>query len=746
MILETVLLGSVAGIISNIATDSGDIFARRLKEGLKSGTLPANHDMELAIRSACLRASRVVLDVIQTLKSPDSLPFLGHRADIKGFVKAADNFLVKQQKNTKSEDWYKKLPEFYAETLDKKVVDAAFAKFKGPMARHTEMDKLAAIVLKEIADGIAVDCPMDVTKIFYDDKRGWPEAFRYCLGEELKTKERFRTIYMGFKINDLEARLIEQHEEILSQLQAGIDPDLAGYIQKTLDGIEAKTDQILENQKDVNQFIERHSQELESLRKEEKLSNRAIGQLLFEMGVMEEAPDRISEALKFAVHQYREIKRKLDRPTNAISPHKSLMNDARTVFVEGKMHEARAFIQRYNIKQAAWRQEQQEMFEQSAREQSEGLEMEAEFAISLRDVEGARNLYEQAVTVLPASCADEIEGMMYKAFAVFNQFGTTFPSTFALDTALYFIKECLKNIEIEKKPQAWAAAQNNLGIVLSDLGIRLSGPEGLAKLFEAQDAYEAALGVYSEKELPQDWARTQNNRGNVLKNLGTRLSGPEGLEKLFSAQTACESALRVRTEKGFPQAWAMAQNNLATVLSNLGTRLSGPEGLAKLFEAQDAYEAALRVYSEKELPQDWAMTRNNLGAALRELGTRLSGPEGLAKLFEAQVSYEVALRVYSEKDFPQAWAMIQNNLGTVFSELGTRLSGPEGVAKLFEAQDAYEAALRVRSEKELPQDWAMTRNNLGTVFSDLGTRLSGPEGLAKLFEAQDAYEAALRER
>ncbi len=268
-------------------------------------------------------------------------------------------------------------------------------------------------------------------------------------------------------------------------------------------------------------------------------------------------------------------------------------------------------------------------------------------------------------------------------------------------------------------------AQNDLGLVLQIMGER-AGDDGL--LTQAEDAYRAALRVYTEDTTPQHWATTQNNLGIVLEILGQR-AGNDGL--LTQAVDAYRAALRVYSEDTTPQDWAGTQNNLGNVLRIMGQR-AGDDGL--LAQAVQAYRAALRVYSEDTTPQQWASIQNNLGVVLRILGQH-AGDDG--RLTQAVDAYRSALRVRSEKDTPIGWANLQNNLGVVLKTIGQR-AGHDGLLK--QANEAYRAALRVRSEDTTPQDWAETIENLALL--DLA--FFGLTGDAKHLTSAQTHATAAR--
>ena len=273
-----------------------------------------------------------------------------------------------------------------------------------------------------------------------------------------------------------------------------------------------------------------------------------------------------------------------------------------------------------------------------------------------------------------------------------------------------------------------AAAHNNLGIALAELGER---ENGTARLEEAVKAYRAALEVRSRERAPLDWALTQNNLGNSLATLGERESGTARLEEAVAAYRA---ALEERTRERVPLGWALTQNNLGNALARLGGRESGTE---KLEEAVEAYRAALEESTREWVPLDWAMTQNNLGNALATLDEREGGT---ARLEEAVAAYRAALEERTRERLPLDWAATQTSLGSALFRLGERESG---TARLMEAVAAYRKALEEVTREHAPLQWATTQSNLGNALASLGERESET---APLQEAVKAYRAALEER
>jgi len=117
--------------------------------------------------------------------------------------------------------------------------------------------------------------------------------------------------------------------------------------------------------------------------------------------------------------------------------------------------------------------------------------------------------------------------------------------------------------------------QNNLGIVLKDLGERVSGEQGAQYLEQAVAAYRAALEVRTREQLPQDWAMTQNNLGTVLSVLGERARGEQGAQYLQQSVASFENALSIFTLKAAPYQNSLARENLEkarTALHKISSR------------------------------------------------------------------------------------------------------------------------------------------------------------------------------
>ncbi|MEP3116201.1 MAG: hypothetical protein ABJO77_20960 [Nisaea sp.] len=313
----------------------------------------------------------------------------------------------------------------------------------------------------------------------------------------------------------------------------------------------------------------------------------------------------------------------------------------------------------------------------------------------------------------------------------------------ALNRAVAAYEDALQIRTRADMPADWAITKSNLGNALSILGERTGGADGIEALKNAVVAYEDALQVCTRADMPAQWAGTKNSLGSALKTLGERAGGADGIEALNRAVDTFGDALQVYTRADMPADWAMTKNNLANALKTLGERAGGANGNDALNRAVKAYEDALQIYTRAHMPADWAMTKNNLANALKTLGGRAGGADGNDALKNAVDTYEDALQIRTRVDMPADWAMTKSNLGNALKTLGQRTDGADGIDVLNRAVTAFEDALQIRTRADMPADWALTKNNLANAFSILGERVGGADGIDSLKNAISAYEGAL---
>lgn len=132
-------------------------------------------------------------------------------------------------------------------------------------------------------------------------------------------------------------------------------------------------------------------------------------------------------------------------------------------------------------------------------------------------------------------------------------------------------------------------ALNDLGVSLSTLGERETGPSRLEK---AVTAYRASLEERTRNRVPLEWASTQNNLGNALQTLGQRETGTDRLEE---AVTTYRAALEERRRDRVPLNWAFTQGNLCSVELAFFDKTSDA---AHLDQAEAYVTAAREVFEE----------------------------------------------------------------------------------------------------------------------------------------------------
>lgn len=265
-------------------------------------------------------------------------------------------------------------------------------------------------------------------------------------------------------------------------------------------------------------------------------------------------------------------------------------------------------------------------------------------------------------------------------------------------------------------PDAWAATQNNLGLVLS----RQLQHDNTGTLTRAVRAFDAALTVYTRTTYPYAWATTRINLGSTYVALGQR--GASGaLERAIGSYA---SALTVLTAHDHPSAWGTAQIGLGAALME---QAEFAQDLRTLEHAVRAFEAALTVLTPNSDPNAWAMAQGNLGKARFTMGA-LGVPGALER---AVIAYDAALIVYTPQNFSaHRWAAMQLLLGHALLRIGDS-------AALARAEAAFEAALTVRTRTTDLSGWAEATYALSFVYRGQG-RFSQARATAR--SALSAYQ------
>lgn len=211
--------------------------------------------------------------------------------------------------------------------------------------------------------------------------------------------------------------------------------------------------------------------------------------------------------------------------------------------------------------------------------------------------------------------------------------------------------EAARLLEGHDRDDERAAALNNLGLVLTDVGDPRRGVE----------AFDAALELFDAGKPAGRRARVAalHNRGLAHASEGTE----QALERALSdyEQAVCE--LDVEDAPYYPgllhHSIGVAWSTLATIRDSQREQLLG--------WAIEAFRESLRVFIRTRFPQQHAMAKHNLGLAWGELGRARCDPLCLRR---ALVSFEDAATTFDPRAHPDEWRNVYANLERVEAELG----------------------------------------------------------------------------
>ena len=656
--------------------------------------LPENHDLVRGIRTAYLTA----LDKV-TRAHAAHLGLAEASAEERAFGASARAYLDQRLSivNAEKLDFDAVNEAEVRHVLDDMVHPSAT---EGYAAMAQEARKRAeAEALGELEADAGRPAPPAFRRFFEGDGvggLGWYETYALFVNEQIKTNERFRSIFLAAELVEIK-RLVEAADRRI----AALDAKLSKLIQDGFARAETEAER-------------RHREVMEAIARDKGVPIPPLAAVLRRLGQADVPAEAIPSRLEAAAERLLALEARLSQPSNDRPETAAARDRARKLLDAGDLDGAEEALR---DARGALRERR----EQTAREEAALLGDEAGIAQLRLDYAAEADLHREAARLLDFDAEAAWAAWMRVADALYRN-GSEFGEPAALRAAIrVFEEEALPRAPREARPLDWAATLNNLGSALRILGER-GDDDALAK---AVTAYENALLERTRERAPLDWAATLNNLGNALTTLGLR--GDDNA--LAKAVTAYENALLERTRERAPLDWAATQNNLGSAFLTLGQR-GNDDALAK---AVTAYENALLERTRERAPLDWAATLNNLGNALTTLGLR-GDDNALAK---AVTAYENALLERTRERAPLDWAATQNNLGSAFLTLGQR-GNDDALAK---AVTAFENALLERTRERAPLDWARTQNNLGNALQTLGERRDD-DALGK---AVTAYENALLE-
>ncbi|MGE0531604.1 MAG: hypothetical protein AB7G40_04465 [Hyphomonadaceae bacterium] len=203
----------------------------------------------------------------------------------------------------------------------------------------------------------------------------------------------------------------------------------------------------------------------------------------------------------------------------------------------------------------------------------------------------------------------------------------------------------------------WNLASINLGLSLLNTARITGEPQALR---EAAEVYRSILTVLSRDENPFQWATANDNLGLVLAELGRR----GDVTLLRQAISFHRAALEIRARSHAPALWTATQLHLGLALQAVGEQ----GDRQALVEAATVYRSILEVISRTEMPLLWARTQNNLGNAMSALG-EAGDDEAFGEALDA---YRAALALYDRSTSPAQWAETHFNLAMTYRAMAMR--------------------------------------------------------------------------
>jgi tetratricopeptide (TPR) repeat protein len=719
-------------------------------------TRPGNHDLVKGIRTAHLcamdnvaRRHRALLDELEPTNQTGT--------DERPFARNLEAFL--NERLTVVTDQGLDHDVLTIEDIERVLNDTVHpASVEGFDSRaNLARDQASVAALTELEKDAGRSAPSLFRQVFNGDHGpGWYDTFSLFVTEQLKTNERFRSIFFAAEFVDIKRAIAALDDRVAEALKTS--PQLGDFVEEVrgnfatvMRGLRSQGKRLRDVKDDtaaIRAVVERLPAELQLSRQDKDTLTAQLAAVQAELqstvtliaGFLETMvggavpPEQFAATLFKLAAEWKSAGQRLDAlgTSQNLSPQIAVLrNKARQAYSEERFADVKVLLARIEeIEKAALDRLLEHETEVSAEIQlrREGLaetkSAQASLAILQLDAIGAARLVAESISFRHQDAAARFEALLSRQNDYYVE-GRDKGINFSLEIAIELARLC---VAAARGADQHGAAQNNLGTALTTLGERESGT---ARLDEAITTYREALKERTRERVPLNWAMTQNNLGSALQTLGARESSTTRLDE---AVAAFREALKEYTRECVPLDWAMTQNNLGNALAALGVRESGT---TRLEEAVAAFREALKEYTRERVPLDWAMTQNNLGNALQILGGRESST---AYLDEAVAAFREALKERTRERVPLRWAMTQNNLGNALQALGARESG---AARLEEAVAAYREALREWTRERVPPQWAMTQNNLGAALTTLGERESGT---ARLEEAIAAFREALKER
>lgn len=739
MALEAIVGGTVASVLDFVANAGTAAFSLPSVKDWLTGcqirliagrSQPANHDLVRGIRTAHLCAVDVVARKYGKLieQFPET-----SEAD-RRFLYLLRNFLDGRLKVATSGGVDHDV--LTVEDIHHVLDDLIHPETTEGYAEQAKLVREAAIerAVREIEEDVDIGRPVPALfrNVFAGDYGpGWYDAFAVYVSEQLKTNERFRSIFFAAELLDVRRAIAKLDERIGATLTHF--PELRNFLPEVRDQlsrmgkkIDALPDEIIARL-EASGFLRRAESE--------GLERRAILAIAGKLKPDEVLDfDRAIREIENAVDVALDVIRRNERGSNL----DAFVNEV-LARVSRQMQAGHLDASSCEIDTALLELERRERedsaallheFEQRSRESEEKhrqnrltlLDAGVKQDFIRRDVPSLVRRVE-AIAALVEPEEDPVWSATYQQWLHrYLSDGKARAQNLALEVAIALAR---KMVATAVTRPAKGHALSLLADGLCSLGQREFGTQ---RLREAVGAYSESLFSYADESTHSDWTRVLHASTNALHQLGMRQEGTETLVKAVAA-ARCELAVR-RIERE-PEHISGALCNLGATLASLEERTK-QEGLGE--EAIAAYEEALSLIDSDNDPQTWATVSQNLGIRFQsegrmafDAGRLEAGDELLEKSIAASRN---ALEKRDRALNPLSWAENQGSLARALHLWGVRRNRRDLIEQAIEL---YEESLRELKRTNVPLGWARDMKSLARAY----------HGLAKLTPSTALYEKAL---
>ncbi len=284
-------------------------------------------------------------------------------------------------------------------------------------------------------------------------------------------------------------------------------------------------------------------------------------------------------------------------------------------------------------------------------------------ALKQGQIEQTTKLYDEALAQPSLSAPVKGQVLSAKANALLEIAWATRQDTPLLE-AIDTFETAVKTLDADTSPTVWAQSNSRLGEAYRSLAYgkyNQNKPEEGAKLYNnAIVAFTKALDVLDQDKNPTEWATAQRALGQVYVNSDTYLSisgKVSNSTRLTEAEDAFQAAMNIYSKEADPVSWAGLQFQLGDIYTTLHQRQGGTFWLEKSIHS---HKSVLEVITKDNNPNVWAQVQYFIGNGLVELGSTFKDK---AMLEEAIMASQSATQSdYFENIFPEFYERNQNNI------------------------------------------------------------------------------------